>query len=864
MRRTTSRRGYGCVPDNRSEMKFLSSRSFTLKRGLCFFMSSFSRRSASFSVGVMITSTSPSRSSRKGMKARASPVRSWKYWFTRARRLTALPTYTTSPALSFMRYTPGWVGSVSSLLRSSSESMGGLPADSSSAATGLLLSARHAAVLRPGRPDDPGGCARLCLERLGALGQDAEVEVLDRLDLVAEHRGALEIELVRLRPHLLLEVGDHLGNVPLVLRQVTRQLLLAGERVVLVRGHSLDGEVEDGPLHALRRDAVLLVVSDLLVAPPLGLVESGAHRLGDRVGVEDHPALHVARRAADGLDERDGAAEEAFLVGVEHGDERDLRDVETFAEQVDADQHVEEPAPQIANQGETFEGIDIGVQIPDPDAEVRVVLRQILGHALGQRRHQDTLALLGPLAYLLEQIVHLLRDRPHLDHRIDEPRRTDDLLDYDPFALLQFVLCRRRAHEDDLVHQIFPLLELQRAVVERAREPEAVLDQRLLPRPVAAVHGADLRNRLVRLVHHEEVVLGEVVEQARRRIAGFAAGEMARVVLDALAEAHLLDHLQVEHRPLLEPLRLEKLFLRSQQGEPLPQLLADVVDGALAPLAARHVVAGREDADLLDLSEDLPAQRIDLLDRLHRVAEQLDADRALLFVSRKDLHGVALHPERPAGEVGVVALVLDLDQVAEELVPRVLLADLRGYFELVVCLGGAEAVDAGDGGDDEHVVAREQRVRRRVAHAIDLVVDGRVLLDVRVRRGHVRLGLVVVVVADEELDRVLRKQLLELAVELARKRLVVGDDERRPLHRLHEIGDAERLSRAGHAEQRLRLVAALDARDELRDGARLVALRLVVAAKLERHGPLSLTGEKSACSGEGRLPARDPGARIDS
>ncbi|HZX65290.1 MAG TPA: hypothetical protein VFE76_07850, partial [Myxococcales bacterium] len=51
--------------------------------------------------------------------------------------------------------------------------------------------------------------------------------------------------------------------------------------------------------------------------------------------------------------------------------------------------------------------------------------------------------------------------------------------------------------------------------------------------------------------------------------------------------------------------------------------------------------------------------------------------------------------------------------------------------------------------------------------------------------------------------------------------------------------------------------------DELGDGARLVALRLVIAAKLERHGPLSLTGEKSACSGEGRLPARDPGARME-
>ena len=83
-------------------MKFLSSRSRMLKRGRCLLISSFSRRSASFSLGVIITSMSPSRSSRKGMKIRLSPVRSWKYCATRARRFTALPTYTTAPARSFM------------------------------------------------------------------------------------------------------------------------------------------------------------------------------------------------------------------------------------------------------------------------------------------------------------------------------------------------------------------------------------------------------------------------------------------------------------------------------------------------------------------------------------------------------------------------------------------------------------------------------------------------------------------------------------------------------------------------------------------------------------------------------------------
>ena len=310
---------------------------------------------------------------------------------------------------------------------------------------------------------------------------------------------------------------------------------------------------------------------------------------------------------------------------------------------------------------------------------------------------------------------------------------------------------------------------------------------------------------------------------------------MPRIVLDAVAEAHLLDHLQIEHRPLLEPLRFQQLVLTPQLDQPVPQLLADGQDGALPALARGDVVGGGKDRHLLDRAQHLAAERIDLLDALHHVAEELDPDGALFLIGGKDLDGVALHPEGPAGEVVVVALVLDLDEVAQELVPRVLLAGLHGDLQLVVRLRRSQAVDAGHRGDDEDVVAREQRVRRRVTQPVDLVVDGGVFLDVRVGGGDVRLRLVIVVVADEELHRVLREQVLELAIKLAGERLVVSDHQRRLLHLRNDVGDGERLSRSRHPEQRLVLVAALDPGGQLGDGAGLVALRRIVAAELERH-----------------------------
>ncbi len=86
----------------------------------------------------------------------------------------------------------------------------------------------------------------------------------------------------------------------------------------------------------------------------------------------------------------------------------------------------------------------------------------------------------------------------------------------------------------------------------------------------------------------------------------------------------------------------------------------------------------------------------------------------------------------------------------------VLLPHLEDQHPLAPLLRRAEPVDAGDGGHDDHVAAREERRRRREPQPRDVVVLRRVLLDVEVGLRDVGLGLVVVVVRDEVLDRVLR------------------------------------------------------------------------------------------------------------
>ena len=81
--------------------------------------------------------------------------------------------------------------------------------------------------------------------------------------------------------------------------------------------------------------------------------------------------------------------------------------------------------------------------------------------------------------------------------------------------------------------------------------------------------------------------------------------------------------------------------------------------------------------------------------------------------------------------------------------------------------------------DDDGVAPLEQRPRRGEPQLVQLLVDGRFLLDVQVAGRDVGLGLVVVVIGDEILDRIAGKELLELVEELRGERLVVRQDQRR-------------------------------------------------------------------------------------
>ena len=102
-------------------------------------------------------------------------------------------------------------------------------------------------------------------------------------------------------------------------------------------------------------------MSELCFATAVHLLEGALHRAGEVIGVENRSAAEVARRASHGLDQRPVRSQEAFLIGIEHRDERDLRQVQALPQQVDPHQDIELAESEPPNDLDALDRIDFRV-----------------------------------------------------------------------------------------------------------------------------------------------------------------------------------------------------------------------------------------------------------------------------------------------------------------------------------------------------------------------------------------------------------------------------------------------------------------------------------------------------------------------
>ena len=203
------------------------------------------------------------------------------------------------------------------------------------------------------------------------------------------------------------------------------------------------------------------------------------------------------------------------------------------------------------------------------------------------------------------------------------------------------------------------------------------------------------------------MVRREVVLQGGRRGTRGTARQVAAVVLDALAEADLVDELQVVFRAHLEPLGLDELVLRLQPSDALCQLPPDGADGALPFLRGRDVLLDGEEEVACHALAHASRARIHQGDGVDFVAEELDAHHFAVALCRVDVHHIAAHTEPAALEVVVVPLEEQLGEPGEHLIAVQFLPHAHAQGQLAVILRRAQAVDAGDGGHHDDIAPQQ-------------------------------------------------------------------------------------------------------------------------------------------------------------
>ena len=132
-----------------------------------------------------------------------------------------------------------------------------------------------------------------------------------------------------------------------------------------------------------------------------------------------------------------------------------------------------------------------------------------------------------------------------------------------------------------------------------------------------------------------------------------------------------------------------------------------------------------------------------------------------------------------------------------------------------------------------------------MAQLVDRVVDGGILFDIGIRRGHIGLRLIVVIVRNEIFHGVIREEFTEFRAELRRQSLVMGQHQGGAIDLLDDVGHGKGFARAGDAEQHLLIVALQHAVRQLLNGLRLVAGRLIGGMKRKGIRKKSLPEAKS-------------------
>ena len=226
---------------------------------------------------------------------------------------------------------------------------------------------------------------------------------------------------------------------------------------------------------------------------------------------------------------------------------------------------------------------------------------------------------------------------------------------------------------------------------------------------------------------------------------------------------------------------------------------------------------------------------IDLRNAVDLITEELHADGFAGPVGGVDLHRIAADAEVISDKVQIVALIADLDELFDQLIPFPLLTGTEGDDHIFIVDGVTQTVDAGHGSHHDDIPPLKEGGGGAVAQALDLIVDGGVLFDIGVRVGDVGFRLIVIVVTNEIFHGIVGEDLAEFGAELRREGLVMRQHQCGAVGGGDDISHGIGLAGTGDTQQNLLLQAHIETVYQLADGLRLIARGLIGCLNFEIH-----------------------------
>ena len=226
---------------------------------------------------------------------------------------------------------------------------------------------------------------------------------------------------------------------------------------------------------------------------------------------------------------------------------------------------------------------------------------------------------------------------------------------------VKLVFGRSGTHEYGTRHESLPLFELQRTVVDRGRQTEAVLYQILFAGIVASEHTVYLRYGNVAFVDEDEKIFREIVEDAKRTTAGRAVVEVSRIVLHSRAITDLAYHLYIVCYAFLQPFGFVGFIVFSEKL----YLLAEVESYEVESLVDTFLRGGEDgcgvEVEAIENLYGLPCGGVECFEAVDVVVPEY-YPQYKVSVCGKNIDGIALYSEVTSVEVYLVSAVIGYDE----------------------------------------------------------------------------------------------------------------------------------------------------------------------------------------------------------